>query len=130
MPEYEDYLVRSEEALASAQILLENEKFNSAISEAYYSMYYSARALLSFKDFHPKKHKGVLALLGLEFVNKGYIEEIYGKMFAKDMQMREKADYDVSYRASEEEAESVIDDADGFLKRIKKIIEDFKAGLI
>lgn len=38
----------------------------------------SARALLSFKDFHPKKHKGVLALLGLEFVNKGYIEEIYG----------------------------------------------------
>lgn len=127
MPEYEDYLVRAEEALASAQILLENEKLNSAISEAYYSMYYSARALLSFKDFHPKKHKGVLALLGLEFVNKGYIEEIYGRMFAKDMQMREKADYDVSYRASEEEAESVIDDADGFLKRVKKVIDDFKA---
>lgn len=84
MPEYEDYINRADEALASAQILLENEKFNSAISEAYYSMYYSARALLSFKDFHPKKHKGVLALLRLEFVNKGYIEEIYGKIFAKD----------------------------------------------
>jgi len=126
MPEYEDYLVRAEEALASAHILLENEKFNSAISEAYYSMYYSARALLSFRDFHPKKHKGVLVLLGLEFVNKGYIEEIYGKMFAKDMQMREKADYDVSYKASDEEAESVVDDADRFLRRIKKAIEDLK----
>ncbi len=130
MPEYEDYLVRAEEALASAQILLENEKFNSAISEAYYSMYYSARALLSFKDFHPKKHKGVLALLGLEFVNKGYIEEIYGRIFAKDMQMREKADYDVSFRASEEEAEGVIDDADRFLNRIKKAIEDFRTGYV
>jgi len=83
MPEYEDYLVRADEALSSAQILIENEKFNSSISEAYYSMYYSARALLSFKDFHPKKHKGMLALLGLEFVNKGYIEEIYGRMFAQ-----------------------------------------------
>ncbi len=130
MPEYEDYIYRAEETLSSAQILLENRKFNSAISEAYYSMYYSARALLSFKDFHPKKHKGVLALLGLEFVNKGYIEEIYGRIFAKDMQMREKADYDVSFRASEEEAESVIDDADRFLKRIKKVIEDFKTGRV
>lgn len=126
MPEYEDYFTRAEEALTSAQILFEKEKFNSAISEAYYSMYYSARALLSFKDFHPKKHKGVLSLLGLEFVNKGYIEEIYGRMFAKDMQLREKADYDVSFSASKEEAEGVIDDAERFLDRIKKAIEEMR----
>ncbi len=126
MPEYIDYIGRTEEALDSAHILFAKEKFNSAISEAYYSMYYSAKALLSFKDFHPKKHKGVLALLGLEFVNKGYIEEIYGKMFAKDMQLREKADYDVSFRASKEEAESIIEDAERFLERIKKALEDFK----
>lgn len=128
MPEYEDYISRAEESLASAKILIENEKFNSAVSEAYYGMYYSAKALLSFKDFHPKKHKGVLALLGLEFVNKGYIEETYGKVFAKDMQLREKADYDVSFKASKEEAEGVIDDAERFLERIKKAIEDFRVG--
>lgn len=126
MPEYEDYIARAEEALASAQILFEKEKFNSAISEAYYCMYYSTRALLSFKDFHPKKHKGVLTLFGLEFVNKGFIEEIYGKMLAKDMQLREKADYDVSFKASKEEAESVIDDADRFLERIKKALEELR----
>jgi len=72
MPEYTDYIARAEEALDSAKILFENKKFNSAISEAYYCMYYSARALLSFKDFHPKRHRGVLIILGLEFVNKGY----------------------------------------------------------
>lgn len=128
MSEYEDYISRAEESLASARILTENEKFNSAVSEAYYSMYYSAKALLSFKDFHPKRHQGVLALLGLEFVNKGYIEEIYGKAFAKDMQLREKADYDVSFKASSEEAEGVVDDAEKFLERIKKALEDFKTG--
>lgn len=89
-------------------------------------MYYSAKALLSFKDFHPRKHKGVLALLGLEFVNKGYIEEIYGRAFAKDMQLREKADYDVSFKASKEEAKGVIDDSERFLERIKKTIEDLR----
>lgn len=30
IPEYEDYITRAEESLSSAQILLENEKFNSA----------------------------------------------------------------------------------------------------
>jgi uncharacterized protein len=128
MPEYEDYISRAQEALDSARILLDNEKFNSTVSEAYYSMYYSARALLSFKDFHPKRHSGVLTLLGLEFVNKDYIEETYGRAFAKDMQLREKADYDVSFKASRKEAEGIIDDAERFLERIEKAIEDFKAG--
>jgi uncharacterized protein (UPF0332 family) len=127
MPEYEDYLARAEERLDSARILLENGKFNSAISEAYYCMYYSAKALLSFRDFHPKRHQGVLTLLGLEFINKGYIEEMYGRVFARDMQLREKADYDVSFRASREEAEGVIDDAEGFLERIQKALEMLKS---
>jgi len=69
-----------------------------------------------------------LTLLGLEFVNKDYIEETYGRAFAKDMQLREKADYDVSFKASREEAEGIIDDAERFIERIMKAIEDFKAG--
>ena len=100
--------------------------FNSAISEAYYSMFYSAKALLSLKNFHPKKHRGVLRLLGRELVSKGYIEEVYGKIFAKDMELRKKADYDISFKASREEAESVIDDAERFLERIRKAIEALK----
>lgn len=126
MPEYADYIARAEEALDSAKILFENKKFNSAISEAYYCMYYSARALLSFKDLHPKRHRGVLTLLGLEFVNKGYIEETYAKAFARDMQLRERADYDVSYRACEEEAESVIEDAERFMERVKIALETMR----
>ncbi|MHA1209619.1 MAG: HEPN domain-containing protein [Candidatus Freyarchaeota archaeon] len=118
-------MYRAEEALASAHIL-DNRMFNSAISEAYYSMFYSAKALLSLKNFHPKKHRGVLRLLGKELVSKGYIEEVYGKIFAKDMELRKKADHDISFKASREEAESVIDDAERFLERIRKAIEALK----
>ena len=124
MPEYKDYLTRAEEALSSAMILYEKEKYNSAVSEAYYSMYYSARALLSLKDFYPKKHKGLLRILGLEFVKKGYLEEAYARAFAKCMQLREKADYDVTYKVSKEEAKTAIEYAEKFLERIKKLIEE------
>lgn len=81
---------------------------------------------LGIKDFHPKRHRGVLSILGLEFINKGYIEEIYGRVFAKDMQLREKADYDVSFKASKEDAEGVIEDARSFLERIKKALLEFE----
>jgi uncharacterized protein (UPF0332 family) len=46
-------------------------------------MFYAAKALLSIKDIHPKTHIGVVSKLGLEFVNKGFVEEIYGKIIAK-----------------------------------------------
>ena len=123
MPEYEKYLERAYEALDSAKILFENKKYNSSISQAYYAMFYAAKALLSVKDIHPKTHRGVVAELGLEFINKGFIEEVYGKMIAKGLQLRERVDYDVYYRATKEEAEEVIKDAEKFVERIRDAID-------
>ncbi len=68
MPEWEKYIEKAEESLSSAQILLDAGKYNRAISEAYYAQYYVAKSLLSIRDIQAKKHRGVLAMLGLEFV--------------------------------------------------------------
>jgi len=43
---------------------------------------------------------------------------------AKAETKREKADYDIYYEPSEEEAESIIEDADAFLERIKNAIKE------
>ncbi len=123
MPEYEKYLERAYEALDSAKILFENEKYNSSISQAYYAMFYAAKALLSVKDIHPKTHRGVIAELGLEYINKGFVEEVYGKIFAKGLQLRERADYDVYFQATKEESEEIIKDAEKFIERIKDAID-------
>jgi len=53
---------------------------------------YASKALLGIKGIHPRTHRGV-SELGLKFVNEGFIEEIYGKILAKGMQMRERVDY-------------------------------------
>lgn len=57
MPEYEKFLERAYEALESARILFENGKYNAAVSQAYYSMFYASKALLSVKGVYPKTHK-------------------------------------------------------------------------
>jgi len=43
---------------------------------------------------------------------------------AKAQTKREKADYDIYYEPSKEEAESIIEDAENFLVRIKDAIRD------
>ncbi len=65
--------------LESAKILYENGRYSDAIRRAYYSMHYSARALLCTRNIFPKTHKGVIARFGLEFVKEGIIEEYHLK---------------------------------------------------
>ena len=52
------------------------------------------------------------------------IEELYAKSLTKAQTKREKADYDIYYVPSKEEVESIIEDAENFLVRIKDAIRD------
>ena len=56
------------------------------------------------------------------------IEELYAKSLAKAETKREKADYDIYFGPSEEEAEDIIEDVKKFLERerIKRALEELK----
>jgi len=54
------------------------------------------------------------------------IEELYAKSLAKAETRREKADYDIYYEPSDEEAESILEDAENFLERIKRAVKELK----
>ena len=47
---------RAEEKLRAANLLLKNNMFSEAISEAYYAMFHAAKALLALRDIYPKTH--------------------------------------------------------------------------
>ena len=64
MPEHEKYMERAYDALESAKILFESGKYNASISQAYYSMFYASKALLSVKGIYPRTHRGVVSELG------------------------------------------------------------------
>ncbi len=114
----------AESKLRAAKILFENGEYSDAISRAYYSMHYSARALLSLKNIYPRTHKGIIAQFGLEFVKDGTIEDFYIKFMSTSKESRERADYGIGYKFTAEEAENIIENANRFLERIKKAIED------
>jgi uncharacterized protein (UPF0332 family) len=117
----------AESKLISATFLFEKRMYSDAISRAYYSMHYSARALLSTRNIFPKTHKGVIAQLGLEFVKEGIIEEYYLKAISTAREIRERADYGIGYEFTHEEAESVIEYAQRFLGMVKKAIKELSS---
>lgn len=124
------HLELAEEELSSAYILLENGKFRDAISRAYYSMFHAAKAILLTKDISPRKHSGVIKMFGLHFVTEGFVEETYARAFNHAFALRSRADYDVYYFPSYEEARDVVENAGAFLERIKRALGElgYEAG--
>jgi len=114
------------ESLEAARILLEKGFYRDAISRAYYAMFYAASALLRAKGVVTKSHRGVIAKFGLEFVNTGVVEKYYAKALSLAETSREKADYDPTYRPGEEEAESIVEDAEHFIERIEKALREMR----
>jgi uncharacterized protein (UPF0332 family) len=119
-------LVLAEETLGAAAYLLKGGYYNDAISRAYYAMFYAARALLATRNIHPKGHKGLILKFGLEFVKKGFIEEMYGRALSHAKERRETVDYNLEANITAEEAEAIVIDARHFLERIQKAFREMK----
>lgn len=117
------HLEEAEEKLSSARLLLESGYFKDAVSRAYYCMYNAARALLLTKDISPKTHKGLIAKFGEEFIKMEDEAKDYATILHKAEDMREMADYGVYKEISREMAESAVDDAESFLKKIREVLK-------
>lgn len=119
-------LERAASKLSAANVLLKEGYYDDAVSRAYYSMHFAARALLLTKDITPKTHKGLIAKFGLEFIDHGFIERVYGMALNVAKEDREEADYSIVCEISTEEAEAVLRDAEKFLTRIKEAISELQ----
>jgi uncharacterized protein (UPF0332 family) len=114
------------ESLRAAELLLENGLYRDSMSRAYYAMFYAASALLRAKGVVTKSHRGVIAKFGLEFVKSGVVEAYYAKALALAESLRERADYDSTFRPTFEEAEEIVEEARRFVERVENALEELK----
>ncbi|WP_297480702.1 HEPN domain-containing protein [Thermococcus sp.] len=117
-------LNNAHESLDAAELLLEKGFYRDALSRAYYAMFYAASALLRARGIITKSHRGVIAKFGLEFVTEGTIEKYYARALSLAESLRERADYDATFRPGKEEAEELVEDARAFVERIEKALEE------
>mgnify|MGYP001084001992 CR=1 FL=1 len=123
MHESKALLERGFEKLEVAKFLFENGYYSDSVSRAYYAMFFAARALLVFKKIYPKTHRGTITQIGLEFVNKGYLDMVYAKALATAQEDREEADYGVVSKITKEEAEEILNDGEAFIEKTKDVFK-------
>ena len=114
------------ERLDAAKYLFDGGFYKDSVSRAYYSMYHAAVAILTLKNIKARKHSDVLRMFGLHVIQEEDMEYYYAKALKFAKEEREKSDYDIFAEIGEEEAETIIDDAEKFLKRVEETIEEIE----
>ena len=115
----EKELKEAEHDLKKARESLDEDEQKWSTIQAYYSMFHSARALLFSLGYKERSHAALVAVLE-EQVNEGKMEQAQLDDFKAAMNARESADYHYSY--SLDTAKLLIESAEEFYNKIKKII--------
>ena len=95
----------------------------SSLSNSYYSIFHSTRALFAFEGINSKTHKGVVHLFNLHFIKAGLLPAKMNAILSGALEMRLDSDYEDFYLVSKEEAEEQYDNAIYFKNEIVNFIK-------
>ena len=110
--------------LRDAQDSLKHRKFKWATIQGYYSMFHGARALLYSKGFRERSHRALFVAISELFANE--LGKDLVNQFDEAMQLREKADYGLTF--SHGGAEATTEGAKRFFEKIEGILKVKRGG--
>lgn len=116
-------LALARERLDMARDLIEKAHYNGVVSSAYYAMFYASKAILLALGEDPHKHEGVVSLFGERIAKIGLSDPKYGRLLRDAKDLREDADYEDFFRASKQQAEDAIKDAEDFVNQAQETLK-------
>lgn len=120
-----DYrIVRAKETYYDALLLVEKERWNSAINRLYYAAYYAVTALLLNANYHPTTHNGAKANFSAFFIKTALIPSNFGRIYSQLFTWRQKGDYDDLFDFTPDKVTPYISLVDDLINCIEKFILD------
>lgn len=116
-------LEKAQEVYQAALILYEAGQWNSVINRLYYACFYSASALLLYKNISAKSHSGVIGQFSEHIVRTGIISIEDFRVYAKLLNWRTKGDYNDLYDFTKEDVETMMSPTKSFIDKVAMIIE-------
>ena len=117
-------IIRGEGKLLSAQILLEKDRIDDAISRAYYAAFLASKALLHLLGISPKTHQGIVTMFGLKVVKEGLLPSTIGRALNELFEARQTSDYAVIVFYTKEDGVRLVEEANTIINGIKNVIRD------
>jgi uncharacterized protein (UPF0332 family) len=111
----QELLLKAQQSLEAAKLLLRNEYPDYATSRAYYTMFYIASALLESEGLSFSKHSAVIAAFGREFAKPQRIPSEFHRYLIEAQELRSAGDYGQLNAVTSDQAAEQIDRAEQFL---------------
>lgn len=118
-------LKEAEESLQDALSLFANKRYRSTVNRAYYSMFYSALALLENKGLKNSKHAGVISYFDKEFIKTNIFSKELSKALHKAFELRQEADYSILVELEIEDVTEIMNQAQSFVKQVRNYIVEY-----
>ena len=119
-------LERAKEEYETAQLLYKENKLLAANNRAYYSIFYSIRAVLAMEKIDFNKHKDVLAYFNKNYVKTEIFPRQIGRRIVLASKIREDSDYDDEYEPSSEATYSQIETSRELIELVEKYLKNYE----
>lgn len=116
-------LARAYETFDDAQLLADNNKWNSAINRLYYAAFYAVSALIISKNFDSHTHNGVKTKFSELFIKTGKMDKEQGKIYSQLFTWRQKGDYDDLFDFDRETVFPYIEKVKTLIGEVAKLIQ-------
>lgn len=116
------YWSKCKNTLSEAKIAIDNEAWNMAANRIYYACFHAVTALL-VKDEHPVgSHIGAKMNFRKYYVKQGLASPEQGRLFSQLASLREKADYDITFKADKKDIERYYPAAMNLIEHIQSLL--------
>lgn len=118
------YWSKSMQTMEEAEVAVAAQKWSMAANRIYYALFHAVTALFVNDGYKVGTHRGAKASFGEHYIITGKLEPQYGRLFAQLETMRDKADYDIIYNATQEEVLSFLPKVKDFLEKIHCLLTE------
>ncbi len=118
---------KAQRYLKSAELLIRDGDYDSAVSRAYYAMFYLTEALLLRRGLSFSSHKAVIAAFGKHFVKTGKLKEDLHQALIDVFEKRQLGDYESQVYTDRKTAKEVLAKAKAFVKKINTALQQAKS---
>ena len=116
----EELLLKAQQSLAAAQLLLGND---FAASRAYYAMFYAAEALLEGDGLSFSSHSGVISAFGRKFARTKRVPAKFHRYLIEAQNLRTTGDYGQFNAVDPAQASNIVEQSREFLAMVQSLIE-------
>jgi uncharacterized protein (UPF0332 family) len=117
------FLNKAEQFIRSARMLSDNGDYDSAISRAYYAMFYVAEALLGQLGLSYSSHKAVISAYGLHFAKTRQLDPRFHEALINAFDKRQLGDYTTSSGLTKTDADRLLTTATEFVDAARQWLE-------